>query len=97
MSRTGSLCRYLGTLVKRNKNQLRLYDNKASQLGSQDCDAEIPGGNFPSNQACRVAPANEPSEKTQRTAGNTLVMRIASNLHIKMAASGWPFSCNNAI
>ena len=32
-----------------------------------------------------------------RTAGNTLLMRIASNLSIQMAAPGWPFSCNTEI
>ena len=32
-----------------------------------------------------------------RTAGNTLLLRIASNLYIKMAAPGWPFSCNTGI
>ena len=32
-----------------------------------------------------------------RTAGNTLLMRIASNLYIKMAAPGWPVSCNTGI
>ena len=30
-------------------------------------------------------------------AGNKLLMRIASNLYIKIAAPGWPFSCNTRI
>ena len=31
------------------------------------------------------------------TAGNTLLMRIASNLYMKMAAPGSPFHCNTKI
>ena len=32
------------------------------------------------------------NQARNRTAVNTLFMRIASNLYIKMAAPGWPFS-----
>ena len=38
---------------------------------------------------------NKPSEK--QDGGNTLLMPTASNLYIKMAAPGWPSSCNTAI
>ena len=37
------------------------------------------------------------NQARNRTAGNTLLMRIASNLYIKMAAPGWLFSCNTKI
>ena len=37
------------------------------------------------------------NQARDRTAGNTLLMRIASNLYIKMAAPVWPFSCNTGI
>ena len=37
------------------------------------------------------------NQARNRTAGNTLLMRIASNLYVKMAAPGWPFSCNTEI
>ena len=37
------------------------------------------------------------NQARKRTAGNTLLMRIASNLSIKIAAAGWPFSCNTRI
>ena len=92
MSRVGSLCRDLGTLAKRSKNRLCDYMktqpvNQTGSLGSQYCDAGISGGNFPSNRACRAA--RRMNKVRNRTAGNTLLMRIASNLYIKMAAQGW--------
>ena len=37
------------------------------------------------------------NQTRDRTAGNTLLMRIASNLYIKMVAPVWPFSCNTGI
>ena len=37
------------------------------------------------------------NQARNRTAGNTLLMRIAYNLYIKRAAPGWPFSCNTGI
>ena len=37
------------------------------------------------------------NQARNRTAGNTLLMRIASNVYIKMVAPGWPFSCNTGI
>ena len=49
----------------------------------------IPAGNFSSNHACRVA--RRMNQARNRTAGNTLLMRIASNLYMKMAASGCPY------
>ena len=64
-------------------------------LASQYCDAEIPGGNFPSNHAYRASGGM--NQARDRTAGNPLLMRIASNLYIKMAAPVWPFSCNTGI
>ena len=47
---------------------------------------------LPINHACRAA--REMNMAGNRTAGNTLLMRIASKLYKKMAALGWPFSCN---
>ena len=37
------------------------------------------------------------NQARNRTAGNTLLMRIASNLYVKLPAPGWPFSCNTGI
>ena len=37
------------------------------------------------------------NQARNRTAGNTLLMRIASNLYIKMAAPGWYGSHNAGI
>ena len=37
------------------------------------------------------------NQARDRTAGNTLLMRIASNLYIKMTAPVWPFLCNTGI
>ena len=37
------------------------------------------------------------NDARHRTADNTLLMRIGSNLYIKMTAPGWPFSCNTGI
>ena len=37
------------------------------------------------------------NQARNRAEGNTLLMRIASNLYVKMAAPGWPFSCNTGI
>ena len=53
------------------------------------------GRSFPSNHACQAA--RRMNQARIKTAGNTLLMRIASNLYIKMAAPGWPFSCNTRI
>ena len=39
----------------------------------------------------------ENDQARNRIAGNTLLMRIASNLYIKIAAPGWPFSGNTRI
>ena len=55
----------------------------------------MPGGNFPSNHACQAA--RWMNQARNRTAGNTLLMCIASNLYIKMAALGRLFSCNTGI
>ena len=53
----GSLCRDLGTFVKRNKKKstLRLHDNWAGPV-SLDPSIVMPrsAGNFPSYHACRV-------------------------------------------
>ena len=97
MSRAGSLCRNLGTLVKRTKNQLcDFMTTEPARL------AEIPvlwcrdpGWKFPSNHPCRAA--RWMNQARNRTAGNTLLMCIASNLYIKLAAPGWLFSCNTGI
>ena len=37
------------------------------------------------------------NQARNRTAGDTLLMHIASNLYIKIAAPDWPFSCNTRI
>ena len=76
MRRSGLLCRDPNTLVERNKKStLRLYDNQASQV-SWD-----PGWKFPiSNRACRAA--RRLNQARNRTAGNTLLMRIASPAHV---------------
>ena len=67
MSRAGSLCRDLGTLVKRNKNQL--YDNMTTEPARLAGIPVIPGGNFPSNHACRAA--RRTNQTRNRTPGNT--------------------------
>ena len=41
--------------------------------------------------------ARRMNQARKRTAGNTLLMHTASNLYIKMAASGWPSSCNTGV
>ena len=51
------------------------------------CDAGIPAGNFPSNHAFHSA----------RRMNQARNMHTATNLCIKMAAPGWPFSCNTGI
>ena len=74
------------------RSTLRLYDNRASQpdrlagilvLWCRDLG-------IPSNHACRAA--RRMNQARNRTAVNTLFMRIASNRYIKMAAPGQPFS-----
>ena len=37
------------------------------------------------------------NQAKNRTASNTLLMHIASNLYMKMATTGWPLSCNTRI
>ena len=56
-----------------------LYDNRAN-LGSQYCDAGIPGGDFPSNHACRAA--RRMKVAWNRTVGNILFKRISSPAHV---------------
>ena len=51
------------TLVKRNRT-IKWTSSQPGLLGSQNCDAAIPGGNFPSNHAC-----GRPSEWTKRETG----------------------------
>ena len=54
------------------------------------------GGNFPSNNDCRATRRTNPARN--RTAGNTLLKRIVSNLYIiNIVALGWPFSWNTEI
>ena len=85
MSQAGPPCRYPGTLVKRNKNKLCgcfiWQPSQPGLLGSKYQDTRIPGGNFPSNNARRAA--RRMNQARNRTAGNTLLMRIASNLYTK--------------
>ena len=54
-----------------------------------------PGWKFPSNHACRATWWI--NQARNRTAGNTPLMRTASNLYIKMTALGWPSSCNAGV
>ena len=54
-----------------------------SQPGSLEylyCDTGFPGSNFPSNHACRAA--QRINQARNSTAGNTLFMRIASQVHV---------------
>ena len=76
MRRAGSLCRDSGTLVKR-KNKNRICDYMTTEPARI---AGIPGGNFPCNHACRAA--GRMKQATNRTADNTLFMRIASPAHL---------------
>ena len=46
--------------------------------------------------ACWAA-ARRMNQTRNRTEGNTLLMRTASDLYIKMEALGWPGSCNTVI
>ena len=79
MSRSVSLCRDPGTLVKCNKSQLCDYmTTEPARLAE----------NFQSNHACKAAPRM--NQARNRTASNILLMRAASNLYINMAAVGWP-------
>ena len=54
--------------------------SQPGQLGPDYCDAGISGGNFPSNHACRAA--RRMNQARNRTAGNTLFLRIASPAHV---------------
>ena len=59
MRRAGSVCRDLGTSVKRAKNQFRDYmeNSQSGQLGSRYRDAGISARraeNLPCNRDCRV-------------------------------------------
>ena len=75
MSLADSLCRVPGTLVRRSKNQL--CDNETTEPPQL---AGIPGGNFRSSHACRAARRMNQARNT--TAGNALLMRIASPAHV---------------
>ena len=74
----------LSTLVKKNKNQL-CHDTTTEP--AQYCDAKIPAGIFPSNHAYWAA----------RWMNQARSMHTASNFYTKLAAPGWPFSCNTGI
>ena len=89
------------------KSTLRLYDNWASPV-SWDPSIVMLGSRVEIFQvtkrvihlvwlyhACRVA--GRMNQARNRTAGNTLFMRVTCNLYIQMAATGWPFSCNTWI
>ena len=90
-SRGCSLCRDLGTLVKRNKNQLlQLYDNQAN-LASWDPSTVMPGTQSEIFQVIQLA--GQPGEWTKRKTGQRVthfLMHIASNLYIKMATTAGP-------
>ena len=77
MNRAGLLCRDPGTLIKHKKNPISDYwymTTKPVQL------AGIPGGNFPSNQACQVA--QRMYQARNKTVGNILIMHIAFLAHV---------------
>ena len=100
MTQAVSLCRDFEVFrfSKLNKNQLCYYKRTELVLLAripQYCAAGIPSGNFPSIHACRAAWRLK--QARNRTAGNTLLLRIASNLYIKMAAPGLSFSRNTGI
>ena len=67
MNWAGSFCRDLGTLVKRNKNQL--CGDMTTEPAQLAWIPVIPGGNFPSNHACLAA--RRTNQSRNRTAGNT--------------------------
>ena len=46
---------------------------------------------------CDAAAGISGNETSEKHTGNTLLMCIASNLYVKMAAPVWPFSCNTWI
>ena len=62
MNRAGSLCRKLGTLLKRNKNQL-CHDNQASPV-SWDLSIVMPGSRVEIFQVMTLA--GRPGESTKR-------------------------------
>ena len=97
MSRAVSLCRDLGILVKRNINRLCHYmtTEPARLAGIPALWCRDPGWKF--SKLSHMPGGLENDQARNRTAGNTLFMRIASNLYIKIAAPGWPFSCNTRI
>ena len=84
MNWAGSLCRDLGTLVKRNKNQLcGDMTTEPAQL------AWIPV--IPMEVFQVITLAGRPGERTNRETGQRVtrrLLRIVSNLFIKMAAPG---------
>ena len=59
----------------------------------------MPGSRVEIFQVIACRPTQRMNQTRNRTACKTLLtgMRIASNLYIKMAAPGRPFSCNSAI
>ena len=58
------------------KSSLRLYDNRASPVSWDPSIMMIPGGNFLGNHACWAS--RRMDQARNKTAGNTLFMRIAS-------------------
>ena len=84
MSQAGSLCKDLRTSVTRNKNHLCDYMSTEP--------ARLAG--IPAVFAGRRGAARRINQARNRTTGNTLIMLV---LYIKMAAPGWPFSCNTGI
>ena len=74
MSRVGLLCRD-------RASTLRFHDNRASTV-SWDSSIVMPASRLEIFQVITLA------QVRNRTAGNTLLVRAASNLYIKMAAPG---------
>ena len=77
------------------KSPLRLYDNWASRACWNPSIVMLGSRVHLSNHTCWAA--RRMNQARNSTAGNTLFMSIASNLYIKMAALGWPFSGNTRI
>ena len=66
------------SFLTQQQSTLPFHDNRASPVSWDPSIIGIPAANFPSNHACLAA--REMNQARTRTAGNTLLMRVASNL-----------------
>ena len=82
---------------KCNKNQLCDYltTEPAGLAETPVSRYRNPGWEFSKQSHLLGSPANEPGEN--RTVGNTLLIRTASRLYVKMVALGWLGPCNTEI